>query len=410
MLPLPENNLLIVGHFSAGVGYAWNTISEYFLALGKMFLKLGSRAYIWYPRVEQIPEKFQGTGIEIMQYDFFDSNLFDLYHFIKTNAIKVVYLTDRPVFSFRYLICRLAGVKKMVVHDRTSGDRDIPGLLKKWIKKVINHYPVLSADVAIAISEFVRNRLIHVNCFPEQRTVRIWNGVDIEKFKPGFDDLVYREFNIPRSKRIVFSYSRANRYKGIEILIDAARILIHEKKRNDLFFLYCGDGPDLEHFRSLVSENKLTDYFLCPGYSEAADRILKGVDVVVVPSLWQEGFGLSVIEGMASGKPVIASRVGGIMEIITDYKDGFLIPPGDSESLSAKISEIVDDGELEKRIGSASRRTAEKSFNIEDKKRELLHLLTDSIFDPALIDSRVSQVCRSNQQQPDEHMEKHSSE
>ena len=374
MSPLPKNNLLIVGHFSPGVGYAWNTISEYFLALGKMFLDFGNRAYIWYPRAEQIPEKFQDTGIEIMQYDFFNSNLVDLYRFIKKNAVKVVYLTDRPVFSFRYLICRLAGVKKIVVHDRTSGDRAVPGLLKKWIKKIINHYPILSADIAIAISEFVRQRLIRVNCFPEQRTVRIWNGIDIEKFKPGFDDFVFREFNIPRSKKIVFSYSRANRYKGIGVLIDTARILIHEKKRHDLFFLYCGDGHDLEHFRTLVRENNLTDYFLCPGETQSVDRILKGTHIVVVPSLWQEGFGLSVIEGMASGKPVIASRVGGIKEIITDSVDGYLVPPGDSRELAEKIGMILDNKDLHERVGSLARRTVINLFNIEDKKRELLQV------------------------------------
>ena len=124
---------------------------------------------------------------------------------------------------------------------------------------------------------------------------------------------------------------------------------------------------------------------------------------MVVPSLWQEGFGLSVIEGMASGKPVIASRVGGIKEIITDYKDGFLISPGDSEALSARISEIVCDAELGRRIGLAARLTAEASFNIEEKKRELLHVLTDSIIDPALLDSRGLRVCRRNQERPAEH-------
>jgi glycosyltransferase involved in cell wall biosynthesis len=381
---LSNNNLLIVAHFSPNVGYAWNTISEYFLALGNMFLQSGSRAIICYPTMEGIPAKFRSTGIEVIGCDFYNQTMMESHAFIRRNRIGYLYLTDRPVFSFKYLGYRLAGIRWIVVHDRTSGERDAPGFFKRHIKGIINRYPLLSADVGIAISEFVRQRLIRVSRLPEKRTLKIWNGVDIDKFSPGEDDFVFQRYGIPRSRKIIFAYSRANRYKGIETLIDAARILVHENGRNDLFFLYCGDGPDLDHFKSLVAEKKLTGEFLCAGYSDAAHRILKGVHVAVVPSLWQEGFGLSVVEGMASGKPVVASSVGGIKEIITDSRDGYLIQPGDSRSLAEKIRELADDEALQSRIGLAARKTVVNSFNIEDKKKELLNLFGSLMMDHSL--------------------------
>ena len=369
-----KKNILMIGNFPPSTGYAWDTIREYFLSLGQMFVNNGNRAIICYPEVDEVPDRIVSAGIEILSFDFSTSGPGELYRFIRKHRIGTLYLTDRPVYSFKYLWCRLAGVKNIVIHDRTSGDGDTPGVLKKCAKTLLNRYPIISADLAIAISEFVKQRLIRVSCFPEQRTVKIWNGIDIEKFEPGKDDFVFEKYHIPKSKKIIFANARANKYKGIQILIEAANILVNENKREDLFFLYCGDGPDLDCFHKLIGEKNLGEYFLCPGKTSEIDRILKGVSIVVVPSLWQEGFGLSVIEGMAAGKVVIASKVGGIPEIISDSENGYLVSPGDSKALATKIADIIDDEDLQNKIGDSGRKNVINRFNIEEKKEELLQV------------------------------------
>jgi glycosyltransferase involved in cell wall biosynthesis len=101
--------------------------------------------------------------------------------------------------------------------------------------------------------------------------------------------------------------------------------------------------------------------------------------------LWQEGFGLSVVEGMASGKVVIASNVGGIGEIIDDARNGYLFPAGDKQSLSAKILSVLDDEDLQRIIGEAARRTVIEKFDIEDKKGELLKLFNDLCFEESFV-------------------------
>ena len=95
----------------------------------------------------------------------------------------------------------------------------------------------------------------------------------------------------------------------------------------DLFFLYCGDGPDISKFKKIVAEYDLSRFFCFAGNSNQVNEILKSVHVCVVPSVWQEGFGLMVIESMAAGVPVIATRVGGMAEIIDDGFDGLLAIP-----------------------------------------------------------------------------------
>lgn len=370
-------NLLIVGNYPLDVGYAWNTIMEYFRHLGEVFAERGGNATLCVPGSAEVTEKFRGSRIKVESFDFGGAGPLELVEYLRRKEIRIIYLTDRPVSSLRYLACRFAGVRQIVVHDRTSGERDVPGYLKGAFKTIITRYPIASADRAVAISNYVSRRLESVSRFPKSRIVRIWNGVNVERFAPGEDDFLFERFGIPNDRKVVFCYSRANRYKGIEVLIDAAEVLVHGQRRKDAHFLFCGDGPDLEAFRSRVREKNLSEHFLCPGKVDKVDRILKGSTAVVVPSLWQEGFGLSVIEGMACGKVVLASRVGGIVDIITDTKDGFLLPPGDSGNLALLLARVLDDAQLREKMGAAARKTVIERFNIEDKKRELSRLFLE---------------------------------
>lgn len=378
---LNDNNLLIVGNFSSDTGYAWRTIEEYFVALGEFFLEKGCRVLVCYPKVDEISDRIASAKLEVLEFDFAKSSLTGLYRFMKRHEIRVLYLTDQPVYSVKYLICRLAGVKRIIVHDRIAGGDDIPGPLKRTLKTLVNYYPLLSADRAVAVSEFIRQRLLGISCFPAGRTVKIWNGIDIERFRPVRDSFVFRRFGIPLTARIVFASSRADRKKGIPVLIEAADILINQKKIRDLYFLYCGDGYDLAYFKELVSRKGLEKIFICAGESQDVWRILAGVHVVVVPSVCQEAFGLSVVEAMACGRVVVASRIGGIAEIIRDGVDGHLISAGAVDTLAEKIADVLEHAEDQQRVGLRARRSVVEKFNISDKKQELVELFSRVCFE-----------------------------
>jgi len=384
-----SGNLLIVANFPSHTGYAWNTILEYFRSIGEMFISEGRKAVLCYPKVNGTQQLFQNTGIRIEEFDFFGNRLSAVFRFIKKHGIHVLYLTDRPLYSLRYIVCRLAGVKKIIVHDRTSGHRDIPGGIKRRLKTAVHRHPFFSVNLAIGVSDYVKNRLIQVSCLPPSRVVRVHNALDVEKFKPGREDLVYRKFTIPQNKTIVFSHSRANTYKGIQTLIEAADILVHEKNIGDVMFVYCGDGPDLYHFRSLVDKKGLSEQFICPGNCEQIHRLLQGAAVVVVPSIWQEALGLSVIEGMAAGKAVVATRVGGIVEIISDERDGFLFDPGDSSALARILEGLLADPSLRDRIGDAARETTVRYWDIQKRKEELNAVFREKILGKSAIHSGV---------------------
>ena len=363
----------MVGNFAAETGYAWNTIQEYFVAVGNLFVQRDGQAIVCFPKVDEIPLRFASTEIKVLCFNFACSSLLALYRFIREHRITIVYLTDWPTYSVRYFCLRLAGVRRIVVHKRTPEGLDYPRGLKRWIKINLNSNSLISADHVIAISEYVRHALIRVACFPEERIQKIWNGIDINRFSPGSGRCYLSEkYGIPRHKKVIFAYSRAIKYKGIQVLIEAARVLIHEENRKDLMFLYCGDGPDLENFRKIVWKYDLGAYFLCPGESNDIDTILKSVEMVVVPSLWQEPFGLAVIEAMATEKVVIASKVGGIVDIIEDSVNGYLLPAGNSEELAKKIAFVLDRPDRHKLIEKKARATVVKTFDIDKKKDEVV--------------------------------------
>jgi len=86
-----------------------------------------------------------------------------------------------------------------------------------------------------------------------------------------------------------------------------------------------------------------------------------------------------VLEGMASGKPVIATRVGGIVEIINDGVDGFLFNPGDSQALAEIVSSLLADGELREGVGAAARKATLAKWNIENRKADLQNLFRERV-------------------------------
>ena len=221
----------MVGNFSSGTGYAWNMINSCFFALGREFIKEKNHAFICYPIVDEINPVFIGSNIEIVEFDLLKADLYKVYKFLKNNKIKNLYLINHSTFSILYPISRLAGVKKIIVHDHASSGVDSTnGLLKKILKTILNRTPFFTPDKIIVISEFVRRRKVIGSCFPDNKIEVIYNGVDAEQFKGSCGIDILSDFNIPSGKKIVFCAARANLYKGIDFFIEAARQLIHEKK------------------------------------------------------------------------------------------------------------------------------------------------------------------------------------
>jgi glycosyltransferase involved in cell wall biosynthesis len=155
-------------------------------------------------------------------------------------------------------------------------------------------------------------------------------------------------------------------YKGIRTLLEAFRILKNENVR----LLVAGSGPELETVKrySRVNHRIIPLGFISEGEKQ---RLLKNVNFITVPSLWPEPLPMLILESFGSGTPVIASKIGGIPEVIKDGVNGRLFEPGDSEELSKILAELAENYEEEFR--KLQRGAAESAYKYQiDRHIELL--------------------------------------
>jgi glycosyltransferase involved in cell wall biosynthesis len=151
-------------------------------------------------------------------------------------------------------------------------------------------------------------------------------------------------------------------YKGFHVLLDAVRRL-RQQGREDVVLALCGEGPQLPELREQARPLGEQVRFL--GRRDDVPQLLGGATIAVVPSLWEEAFGLAVAEGMAAGVPVVASRIGGIPEQVEDGQSGLLVPPGDADALAGALLRLLSDPEERTRLAAQGRERARNHFSIE---------------------------------------------
>jgi glycosyltransferase involved in cell wall biosynthesis len=154
---------------------------------------------------------------------------------------------------------------------------------------------------------------------------------------------------------------RLNGWKGQPVLVRALAEL--RRRGRDARVSLVGDvfsGEDRyrQHLESLAAELGVADAVTFTGFRDDAEELLAAADVAVVPSLKPEPFGLVVVEAMAHGRPTIATDAGGPAEIVTDWVDGVLVPPGDAPALAAAVCRLADDPERARAMGERARTTA----------------------------------------------------
>jgi len=365
-----EKNILALSPLSSNTGYAWQTIRTNFIILNEMF-QGRKKVYVGYRRVNL--ESSDSADSQVLPTLQFDSSQYSLWNFIyfwkliKNKKISYLYACDYPCSSIWYIVAKFAGVKRIVCHIHHHIEMTKTSLLRRFFRHFKNTVPFYCGDIVIAISNYQLNAVTQHLFIPSEKTVLIHNGVETHKFSP--ERVTQRPLDISWGEFNVICAARANYYKGIDVYIKAASKIV--KKIKDIRFLYCGDGPDIADFRNLVLSLGLENAFSFLGYRTDYATILKFCDLAVCPSVWEEPFGLTVIEAMASGVPVIASSVGGIPDIITGGVDGVLIVPKNEDVLADEILRLYEDIPLRQRLGKAGTENVQRRFDIRVQAKRI---------------------------------------
>jgi glycosyltransferase involved in cell wall biosynthesis len=187
----------------------------------------------------------------------------------------------------------------------------------------------------------------------QNKTKTIFNGVDCKRFNPDvYSEDIKIDLEMKDSKIILFvaALTKWHRYKGLDILIEAFRLI----RDMDIKLLVVGGGGLKSEYEAYTRSVNLTDKVVFVG--EVSDDLLPKyysiADMLVLPSKDRsEGFGLTILEANASGKPVIGSNIGGIPGILTDNDNGILVPPNNPTLLADAICRLSNDDKLRERMG-----------------------------------------------------------
>ena len=241
-------------------------------------------------------------------------------------------------------VTRTAGVL-VALHDYLV----LPVYLK-WFRKII-----ATSDAYARTSK----NLEHV--LPQVEVIR--NGVDINRFNPKISgERIRGKFKLDGYKIVLFvgALTEWHRYKGLEVLLEALSLLDDE---SHVRLLVVGDGMLKSHYQQVASALSISSTVIFAGDASDSDlpEYYACSDLLVLPSKDRsEGFGLTLLEANATGKPVIGSHVGGIPSVIRDGYNGLLIPPNDPRTLASKLSELLDrDGHRLIEMGKNGRVLAE---------------------------------------------------
>jgi glycosyltransferase involved in cell wall biosynthesis len=243
--------------------------------------------------------------------------------------------------------------------------------------RLLNAWTFGLQDAVVAVSEEVA-RSMRARRMPPVRVIP--NGVDLARLRGGAlgRDEARRELGLPGDAFVVGTVGGLTPKKGHAILATAARGVV--EAHPGVVFAFVGLPIDEGPVRRAIVDGALEGRVLLAGYRAEAARLMPAFDAYCLPSL-HEGMPVSLLEAMALGLPAVATRVGGVPEVVTDGEDALLVPPGDPGALAAALSRLAADGDLRDRLSRGARRAAER-FSIGTTARSTERLYLDLVGAP----------------------------
>jgi glycosyltransferase involved in cell wall biosynthesis len=204
-------------------------------------------------------------------------------------------------------------------------------------------------DCFIAASEAIRKMLV-ADGVPADRTVTVHEGIDLDHVRAAPPVDIHSAFWLPHQAPVVGNVAALVPHKGQRHLIEAARLVIPQLP--DTRFLILGEGELREQLERQVHEHHLEKHVLLPGFRVDVLGCMKQFDLFAMSSV-TEGLGTSLLDAMACARAVVATRTGGIPEIVDDGKTGVLVPPRDHAAMAREIVRLLRDQNASRQMGQA---------------------------------------------------------
>lgn len=285
----------------------------------------------------------------------------ELIHHFKRSKIDLVHTHKYKDTILAAPAARVCGISQVVrtVHglpEPFRGRRALKMEVYESVERAVHRYCI---SMLIGVSSQIENR-----CRAQRdvrRVIRVSNGIDLGTLPTQMDRLHLREaLGINTDTCLIGTVGRLSAVKGLSYLVRAVKILLDQGMKSRL--LIVGDGDMRGELQAEVAALGISESVVFLGHREDTEELLQALDIFVLPSL-SEGIPMALLEAMAASRPVVASRVGGIPEMIENGVEGYLVEPTDVNSLVENCRRLIEFPDVRKIMGEQGRRRVEREFS-----------------------------------------------
>lgn len=304
-------------------------------------------------------------------------NTIEIYREFRKFPVDILH-TNYAGFEESPIAARLAGIKIVIGTYNVLPPPDY--ITAPWLQRFVEWLGAKCMDVAIAGAHQIAVEWSERHPVLRNRFVDIPWGIDIAKVEhEAQPPCSRRDLSLPEDDKVLAVVARLHPMKGITYLLQALPMLL--ARFPNTILLLIGDGPERGDLEKQVASMNLRDNVRFMGWRQDRLRIIPICDAVILPSVYLETWGSALAEAMVLCKPVVATRIGGVPELVADGETGLIVPPRDPSGLATAISRILQNTELARQFGSAGRTRIEKLFRIEQMQQATVQLYKKLFYD-----------------------------
>lgn len=300
----------------------------------------------------------EGVRVRIFSWQTYHNplNIIRLAMQLHKSQIDIVHTHGYYAGTFGRLAAIIAGISPVFAHVHTSDFT----LSRRHclIEKVLSFFTLK----IICISQHVKGFVESQEGIRPEKTALVYNGTG-RFFEDAANDPLGGSEKLTDDDFVIVSVGSLVKNKGHHVLIEAVRMLCLE--RPPIKVLIAGDGPQRSALQDLVDRCGLSSTVMFVGVVKDVRQVFGAADIFVLPTVHREGLSLAVLEAMQHGLPVIASRIGGVPELVDDSVTGILVTPNDPRILAQAITTLTDDKQLRCQMGESGRKKIDRLFRVE---------------------------------------------
>ncbi|MDD2807003.1 MAG: glycosyltransferase family 4 protein [Patescibacteria group bacterium] len=348
----------------------WGGAQRYIFDLANEFKAKGYQVAIAAGGDEELFDKLKQQGIQTYQLKNLVREInplkdiaayFEIKKLLKNFAPDILHLNSSKAGVIGAMAGRHTGIKKIIYTVHGFVFNEPMSKLKKIIYVWAEKFSARYKNKLICVSEYDRQTGIQNKITNANKLITINNG--IQKIDFNSTNEARLKLHLPENKIIVGTVANFYLTKGLSYLIDASKTVITDWP--DILFVLVGDGRLRPSLENKISELGLKNSFILLG-RQPSDfyKLLKAFDIYCSASV-KEGLSYTILEAMQAGLPIVATKVGGIPEMIQDKSNGLMVPPADKQALAGAIIELIKNKNLAATLGRQAKIDFENKFSLD---------------------------------------------